>query len=376
MNKFQEDALSAAAPNTVYKIAKLRLFSVFLINILIFWFWISQIESREDLFLIVFAIIFLFFSLRALILLIYHYDFKVVVSENDIAVTLRGVTSAIPWKDIKILWRKVYKYSVNFIPVINIRHLNIEDVGGKILKLSGLLNKFDDLSNIIVMKFNNLNFSHFQRCLENGETIHFGPFALTNKKISYQEKKSAYWQELGGVQFWQGSTFIKNAGSGKGDRLFNTNNWTTISFLESWKIPNYDLMLMMINHNIEKNKNSIMPIDADALTDKRGAKKWYDDQERIIGIVLLIIGLIAGWFGAASPIIDALNQEPNLYIVDELILFIPPILILGFLYLALGPKMGKVFSGNKWVFLVVFILITSFLFLFIFNKFLSFLGYS
>lgn len=90
---------------------------------------------------------------------------------------------------------------------------------------------------------------------------------------------------------------------------FNSNNWAAISYLEAWKIPNYDLMFIMIRNNIQKNIDSIMPTDAVVQWEKSGTRKWYDSDERARGLLALLGGLVAGWFSIVSPMIDVLNNE-------------------------------------------------------------------
>ena len=159
MNNIQQEGVLTAPINRVFKIAYFRRTGIFLINVLILWFWLSQIGIPKDYFRIFIALLLFFNSLRVLISLIYNYDLKVHVTNTEIAITEAGSTSVIPWNDIEILWKKQYKYTANLIPIINIRNLNIEDASGKIYKLSGLLGKYNDLQEIIISEFVNQKFS-------------------------------------------------------------------------------------------------------------------------------------------------------------------------------------------------------------------------
>jgi hypothetical protein len=347
---------------------------LFLIYAFIVLFCIKELKTLGDIFPIFGGLIFLILAIRAFVLLFQYYDYQVLISDTGISMTNGGRTNTIPWEKIENLWRKEMRYSVYLIPVINIRVLRIEDTNGQVYKFTGIIKKFEDLRNTIVTKFINTKFKDCQIRLEKGETLTFGDISLTSKKISVKEK-SAYWQELGGVHLWQGTTYLKRAGGGKGDHMFNTNNWAQISFTENWKIPNRDLMVALIGYNIEKNANSIMPVEVVAPAERGRIHDKIFSQERITGLIFLAFGVLVAWFGAISPIIDALNQKSIIFYHTELLILTPVLFIFGLLYAILGANLGKIFYGRRMIFLLIFIFISGILFWLGFDRILSGLGY-
>lgn len=185
-----------------------------------------------------------------------HRDFHVWLFEDGLEYRHKGARHSLPWMQIETIWNDQYKHTVNFIPIININKMTIEDMEGREHKFSRHLRKFDQLSTQIIAGFVLEKFPDALRKLDQGSALNFGNYTL-NKDGLRAKQVFFRWEELGGIQAWEGSVYIKKAGKNTGfNRLVNIQNALIITFFDRARIPNFDLMMSLIDACIERSRQS------------------------------------------------------------------------------------------------------------------------
>lgn len=207
------EAKHLGQPLATYRMNYLvRLIQVLLwVSLTIFYVVEFDVFVGFEFFPFVFALVLFGLSLGKVVQFVKNIGLKVWVFRTGFAYLKLGQIFVIRWQDVETIWRKQYKYTINFIPIININELVIETAGGFRHKLFRNIKNFTDLTDHILQNVINLQAPKAIQKLENGEVLEFPPFKLSKTDIWYK-KKTASWKELGNIQFWQGSIYFKKAG--------------------------------------------------------------------------------------------------------------------------------------------------------------------
>lgn len=156
--------------------------------------------------------------------------------------------------------------------------------------------------------------------LQQGKQLEFGGVTVTKDYIK-NEHDTIRWGELGNIQTWQGTLRLWKKGK------------QAISIMTSIpSTPNFTLLISLIRYLSQTPQVSSLPLQ-DMVDDKNvldephtsakpktgiRMKPGGNTDARLSGLFLLLLGAGAGYWQILLPIMKALQQEPNIAILQKL----------------------------------------------------------